>query len=130
MQKESLARLVVVTSMLLACGSTSAVETDLFGPERERLKPKCDVLTINGVVADSFGSLENLSAAKNKAAIIARDELHCSPQQCYGFAQLHNARAYLQNWTQNYLYVTTSIEFENGRRMVYLWVNRKNATCR
>ena len=122
-------RMSVFILGLLFLGNVSATEQDLFGEERDRLKPRCEVVILNGVVAESVGALENFKASKQKESLLERYPLQCNQNVCLGMAAVQKVRAQVENWTLNYLYVTVPLNFDNGRRTVNLWIARQSAKC-
>ena len=106
-----------------------AQERDLVGEERERMRPKCAEVVVNGVLADSFRSLEYLQSAENRDEFVSRNPLQCSSHRCFGLTHVKGTRARVENWTQNFVYVTVPLMFENGPRRVYLWADKRHISC-
>lgn len=117
---------IILTSFALPA---LAHERDLVGEERERMRPKCAEVVVNGVLADSFRSLEYLQSAENRDELVSRNPLQCGSHRCFGLTHVKGKRARVENWTQNFVYVTVPLMFENGPRRVYLWVEKSHISC-
>ncbi|WP_454764446.1 hypothetical protein [Cupriavidus campinensis] len=133
-QNECLAFTRKPTPRPTSSGSLSQAEA-----EKQRTKPSCFEVLVNGLIASSPGDVEALHAPHLSASqledVLARHPYSCRINQfgvaygCQGGAYISGRKARVMNWTPNHYIIEMPLDFERGRKDAPAVVRRSEARC-
>lgn len=107
--------------------------------EKQRTKPSCADVVVDGLIASSPSDVEALHAPQLSASrledILARHPYSCKINQfgvaygCQGGAYISGRKAKIMNWTSSHYIIEIPLDFQRGRKNAPAIVRRSEARC-
>lgn len=107
--------------------------------EKQRTKPPCVDVSVNGLIASSPADVEALHASQLSSSrledILARHPYSCRINQfgvaygCQGAAYINDRKAKITDWTKDHYVIAVPLDFQIGRKDAPAIVRRSDVRC-